>query len=129
MKLLITGRQRDLLYDVVQDRLTGIDRVWWSVQNGEWDDAHRLAREYSNLLRLVVDGLGWGRNHQEAVELRSPPDVLQGALEAIRREVALENPEQMRLRLRAAEAQVDRQHALDACEELLTKLRLSADAQ
>ena len=127
MNLAITARQRDLLYDVVQDRLTGIDQVWRSVEGSEWDHAQRLAREYSNLLRLVADGLGWGRNRHEGVELTCPADVIQAALEAIRREAAFESQEQLELRLQAAEAQIDRQDALDACDELLGKLALAAD--
>lgn len=127
MNLAIAGRQRDLLYDIVQDRLTGIDQVWWSVQGAEWERAQRLGREYSDLLRLVVDGLGWGRNRCEGVELTSPPDVIRRALEAIRREAAFESQEDLELRLRVAEAQIDRRDTLDTCEELLAKPALSTD--
>jgi hypothetical protein len=118
----ISGRQRDLLYDVVVDRLTGIDDVWRSVTEGDWEMAQRLGREYSDLLCLVVDDLGWGTRRQEAVELTSPPKVIRGAIEAIRREAAVEDEEQLRQRFRVAETLIDRHDTLELCDELLAKI-------
>jgi hypothetical protein len=118
----ISGRQRDLLYDVVVDRLTGIDDVWRSVTEGDWEMAQRLGREYSDLLCLVVDDLGWGTHRQEAVELTSPPKVIRGAIKAIRREAAVEDEEQLRQRFRVAETLIDRHDTLELCDELLAKI-------
>src|SRR6478752_5326363 len=112
MSITLSGRQRDLLYDVVADRLTGIDDVWRAADEGEWERAQRLGREFSDLLRLVVDDLGWGRGREEAVDLTSPPDVLQRAIEAVRREAVVEDSEQREQRLAVAETQLERAETL-----------------
>jgi len=122
MSITLSGRQRDLLYDVVADRLTGIDDVWRAADEGEWERAQRLGREFSDLLRLVVDDLGWGRGREEAVDLTSPPDVLQRAIEAVRREAVVEDSEQREQRLAVAETQLERAETLEACDAVLAQL-------
>jgi hypothetical protein len=122
MGIAINGRQRELWYGVVLDRLTGIDEVWLTIAAGEWEKAQRLCREYSDLLRLLVDGLGWEKGRHETVLLTCPPDVLLGAVEAIRRAAAVETEEERERRLDVAEVQVDRRDTLIACDEVLQKL-------
>jgi hypothetical protein len=75
--LTITGAQRDAIYDRVYVRLSGIDDVWIAAEKGEYEMADRLAREYSDELRLLLDDLGWGERPDEgAIELTAPVDVL-----------------------------------------------------
>lgn len=118
----ITGRQRDLLYEFVIDRLTGIDAVWLAVEAKEWEDAQCYGREFADLLLLLVEGLGWGAERSKPVTLAAPPDVLQRTLEAIRSDAVCESEEQRDLRLLVAETQLERQEALETCDELLAKL-------
>lgn len=122
MSISLSERQRNLIYAVVLDRLTNIDEVWRVVETGDWQKAERLGREYADLLRLVVDDLGWGRERRGGVDLGSPPDVLRGALGAIRGAVAIETEEERDMRLRAAEMEIDRRDTLAACEEVLQGL-------
>jgi hypothetical protein len=108
--------------NVALDRLTAVDGIWLAVEAEDWDRAQRLGREYSDLLRLLADGLGWGRGSLGPVELSSPADVVRGAVEAIRREAGVETGEQRDMRLRVAEAQIDRRDTIDACDEILQSL-------
>lgn len=56
----ITAEQRDALYDEILERLGGIDDIRMAASKGMFEMADRLAREYSDELRLVMDDLGWG---------------------------------------------------------------------
>jgi hypothetical protein len=76
MALTITKEQRDALYDQIVDRLNGIGDVWLAVCARDYEAAQRLARDYSDDLRLVVDDLGWADGPAEPIELTTPPDVL-----------------------------------------------------
>jgi hypothetical protein len=80
----ITPEQRDALYDQILDRLSGIGDIEISIQTGTFEDAERLGREYSDVLRLLLDDLGFGESDGEAVELSSPPDVLRRVLPRLR---------------------------------------------
>ncbi|MGN6254527.1 MAG: hypothetical protein ACTHO8_06050 [Solirubrobacterales bacterium] len=122
MSIAITGRQRELFYGIVLSRLTAIDGVWRAVEDHEWEDAQRLGREFSDLLRLVVDDLGWGEGREEAIRFTTPPDVLQRAIQILRREALVEDDEQREKRLEVAETQIERADAVEACDEILAQL-------
>lgn len=122
MSIAITGRQRDLLYATITDRLTGIEDVWHAVEDQRWEDAQRLSEEFGCLLRFLTTDLGWGRGRDEAVELKTPPDVLKAAIEVISREAAAVSGEERDIRLQLAQAEVDRQDILAACREVLAAL-------
>ncbi|MGN6586694.1 MAG: hypothetical protein ACTHKT_04365 [Solirubrobacterales bacterium] len=123
--LTLSGRQRDLLYLVAIQRLTGIDQVWSAIEDQRWEEAQRLGREFADLLQLLVAGLGWGdatAEIAEAVRVEGSPDSLRRALETIRTEASVETEEQRDLRLRVAETEIDRRDTLEACDELLARL-------
>jgi hypothetical protein len=122
MSITITGRQRELLYDVIVSRITAIDRVWLAVEAKEWKEARLLSREFSDLLRLVGDDLGWGEGREEAVQLTVPPDVLQGAIEVIKREALVEDDEQRQNRLEVAQIQIEREDTVEACDGILAEM-------
>jgi hypothetical protein len=84
MSPTITAAQRDALCEQIADRLGGIGDIGLAVSAENYDAARRLALEYSDELRLVSEDLGWGEGTGEAVELRTPPDVLQRALTRLR---------------------------------------------
>ena len=122
MSITITGRQREMLYAVLVDRLPGIDDVWLAVQSKDWDKAQQLGREFSDLLRLLVDDLGWGEGREEPVELTTPPDVLQRAIQVLKRDALVEDHEQRQNRLKVAEVEIEREDTVEACDEILEEL-------
>jgi hypothetical protein len=122
MSISITGRQRDLLYEIAIDRLTGIDDVWDAVEDHRWEDAQRLSEEFGCLLRFLTTDLGWGRGRNEPVELKTPRDALKAAMEVISREAAGGSDEEQNMRLQLAVGGADRQEILAACSEVLAAL-------
>lgn len=119
---MITGRQRELLYDIVFTRLTAIDSVWRAAKEQRWEEAQLLSSEYSDLLRLMVDDLGWGAEQKEAIEFTTPPDVLQRAIEIVKREALVEDHEQRQDRLEVAAVQIQREDTVAACDQILRQL-------
>lgn len=76
MPLCITHRQRDAIYEMVLNHLTGIGDVWIAVQHRDLPTARRLGREFAEELRLLED-LGWTETiDRETVALTVPPDDL-----------------------------------------------------
>ncbi len=122
MSITITGRQRELLYSTIIGRLPGVDSIWWAVQSEEWEKAQQFSREFSDMLRLVVDDLGWGEGREEAVELTTPPEVLQRTIEVLKREALVEDHEQRENRLKVAEVEIERADTVEACDAILEQL-------
>jgi hypothetical protein len=56
--LTITRAQRDAIYELVINHLSGIGDVWISVDRREYASAKRMGREFAEDLRLLED-LGW----------------------------------------------------------------------
>lgn len=84
MTLTVTAAQRDALYDQILDRLSGIGDIEVAIQLENYGAAKRLAREYSDELRLLLDDLGFGEVSSESVALTSPPEVLRRVLPRLR---------------------------------------------
>ncbi len=119
----ITAEQRNLLYDEIVERLSGIDDVRLAVEKEDYEAAQRLGIAFSDALRLVTEDLGWGEKAPaEAIDLNTPPDVLRRALTRIRDAVlgldASEAPQRLELR----ENQVRNELVLDACRQVLAAL-------
>lgn len=76
----ITPAQRDALYDQILDKLSGIGDIEVAIQSENYAAAERLSREYSDDLRLLLDGLGFGEGSGEPIELTVPPEVLRRVL-------------------------------------------------
>jgi hypothetical protein len=76
MSVRISAAERDALYEEIYIRLSAIDEVWMAAEAKDFEQADRLAREFSDDLRLILDDLGWGECKDEPLELTSPPDVL-----------------------------------------------------
>lgn len=83
MSVVITAAERDALYGRIIVRLNGIDSVYTAIQDEDWEAAQRLGLEFSDLLRLVCEDLGWGESEAGERELVTPPDVLGRALETL----------------------------------------------
>ncbi len=123
MALTITATQRDLLYDDILTRLSGIGDIELAVDQDDYVTARRLGMAFSDDLRLMSEDLGWGEKGPAGViELNTPPDVLRRALGRIR-DVALgvdasEEKERAELRENA-----ERNHLIvEACRQVLAEL-------
>lgn len=85
MKVAISAKQRDALYDQILDRLTGIGDIEIAIQTKQFETAERLSREFSDDLQLLVNDLGFGESRNgEPIELTSAPEVLRRALPRLR---------------------------------------------
>lgn len=77
MAVRISAEQRDVLYECILDRLSGIEDIWLAASTQRYETADRLGREYSDELRLLLEDLGWGEGPEaESIELTTPPDIL-----------------------------------------------------
>jgi hypothetical protein len=54
MNVRITAAERDALYEQIAVRLSGIDDVWMAVEAEDYPKAERVAREFSDDLRLIL---------------------------------------------------------------------------
>lgn len=122
MNLRITAAQRDAFYDQILDRLSGIGDIELALAAGNFENAERLGREYSDELRLLVDDLGIGMSSGSCITLTTPPDVLLRVLPRLR-DLAVRLSESMA-------PQRDEMHELEernrvisqACDVLLSRL-------
>jgi hypothetical protein len=88
MPLTITREQRDAIYEVVLNHLTGIGDVWIAVQSRDFDYAQKLGRAFAEDLRLL-DDLGWASEcHTQTVTLTMPSDDLARAAARLQRRAA-----------------------------------------
>jgi hypothetical protein len=86
--LAITRVQRDAIYELVINHLTGIGDVWISVDRHEYATAKRLGRAFAEDLRLLED-LGWADTiDRETVALTMPPDELARTLARLHKDAA-----------------------------------------
>jgi hypothetical protein len=122
MSPTITAAQRDALREQIADRLGGIGDIGLAVSAENYDAARRLALEYSDVLRLVSEDLGWGEGTGEAVELRTPPDVLQRALTRLRDATVTHEASQQQERAEVREIEQRNRLVLEACQQVLADL-------
>jgi hypothetical protein len=118
----ITAAERDALYDQIFARLSGLDEVWTAAQLGEYERADRVAREFSDDLRLLLDDLGWGEGGGEPLDLVTPPEVLRRVCTGLRAraEGQREMEEAERAESRAREERT--QQVLETCRRVLREL-------
>ncbi|MGH2945351.1 MAG: hypothetical protein ACRDPC_03665 [Solirubrobacteraceae bacterium] len=88
MPLTITRAQRDAIYEMVIDHLTGIGDVWICVDRREFASAKRLGCAFAEDLRLLED-LGWAETiDRETVALSVPADELTRTLARLHKDAA-----------------------------------------
>lgn len=86
---MITSEQRNALYEEIYVRLSGIDAVFRAAEQKDFEGAQSLGREFSEVLQMVLDDLGWGEStHVQDVVLTTSPDVLRRVLDRLRRSAA-----------------------------------------
>jgi hypothetical protein len=129
MSQAITPEQRDAIYELVREELTGFEDLMRAVDRGDLETAYRLGRLHSDCLRLIMDGVGWGEHHGRRVSLSIPEEELQGILRRLRDRAAnlyeRERPEMEELQIWERTGLVR-----DTCDELLAnmaKVELTAD--
>jgi hypothetical protein len=122
--LTITAEQRDVLYEEIVIRLSGIDGVWLAVKERDFEAARRLTREFSGLLTLL-DDLGFGERAGEAVELTAPPDILRRAFERLREIAKSQSAKEERERTEAQKAGAQNELVLETCQSAIASLDAS----
>lgn len=66
MTIVITGEDRDALYERIVMRLNGIDDVYRAVEQEDWASAQELGLEFSDLLRSSAPTWDGGRGRTRA---------------------------------------------------------------
>jgi hypothetical protein len=118
----VTAAERDALYDQIFVRLSGIDNLWLAVQREEWEKADRLAREYIDDLRLVLEDLGWGEGSGEALQLRTPPEVLRRVFRRMQDQAEEQQQAEEEEREESRLREEQRLRLLEACRRVLAEL-------
>jgi len=121
----ITARQRQAIYELVRDRLTGIGDICLALDAGDILAAERLGREFEQDLRLLCD-LGWAEaDERRTVMLTMPADKLDEILRRLRSEAAAgiagSREEREAIRQEARVATRDKL-VLATCDELIARL-------
>lgn len=83
VQITLSAEQRDALYDLILDRLSGLGDLWLLIELEEYATADRLGREFSDDLRLILDDLGWGGSGG-SVTLTLPPADLRRIFSTLR---------------------------------------------
>jgi len=122
MSVRITAAERDALYDQIFVRLSGIDNLWLAAQEEDWEAADRLAREYTDELRLVLDDLGWGEGSGGELHMTTPPDVLRRVLTRMQRQAEVEQEAEEEERAEGRRHEEQRQRLMQACRRVLAEL-------
>lgn len=122
MTIRISAAHRDALYGQLLDRLSGIGDIWIAASQEDFDAASRLGREYSDVLRLILDGLGWGDGPGPSVELTAPSQVLERTFGRLRDTATIlqESEECERAALRDREER--NRLVIEVCETVLGRL-------
>jgi hypothetical protein len=125
--LTITAAQRDQLYERTFIRLSGIDSVYIRAREGRYEDADALAREFADMLRFLVDDLGWGERREASVSLASPPEVLESVARALLRRIEVEAAEEAEESAELRTQQEATEGARETCRQLLEFSREQTD--
>ena len=116
-RLVISQKQRDVLYEHIFRHLAGIDAVWLAASSGEFQKADRLSHILCEELSLVMEDLGWGSPGREAVELSTSPHIVRRVLERLRSEARVLDPE-----IDLREAAASNSELITTCDQLLESL-------
>lgn len=118
----ITAAQRDALYRQILDRLRNAGDLSLLVEQDDPGAARRLAREVTDELQLVLDGLGWGETSNVGVELDLPSAQLRRTLGRLR-ERAVEQREASSQELDDTQTPYERALiVIETCDQVLAVL-------
>jgi hypothetical protein len=119
----ITAAERDALYDEIFARLSGIDYVWVAAEQEDYETAGRLAREFSDNLRLVLDDLGWGEGSGKPLDLKTPADVLRRVFTRLQGTAEYQQAQQERERAEQRLDEEQTQRLMEVCRRVLGELK------
>ena len=119
MRVRITAAERDALYEQLYVRLSGIDEVWMAAEAEDYARAERVAREFSDDLRLILDDLGWGEGSGKPLELATPPDVLRRVCTRLRSRAEAQRELEAEERAERQPREERTERALDTCRRVL----------
>jgi hypothetical protein len=122
MTVRITAAERDALYEQIIVRLSGIDDVWMAAEAEDFPRASRVAREFSDDLRLILDDLGWGAGGGKPLELTSPPDVLRRVCTRLRAKAEAQRKTEEEERAESRQREEQTQRVLETCRRVLGEL-------
>jgi hypothetical protein len=81
----ITAAQRNAVYQQILDHMSNAGDLSLLVEQGDLSAARRLAREVSDDLQLVLDGLGWGETTSGGgIDLDLPGEQLRRTFSRLR---------------------------------------------
>jgi hypothetical protein len=126
MALTITKEQRDVIYDHILSRISGIGDIWLAVGAKNYEDAQRLGREYGDDLRLM-DDLGWGEGAYGSIELTTAPDVLRRALSRVHDSATSHTASKEDELLELREMEESNRVAVEVCRAVLADLDAAGD--
>lgn len=116
--IIISRDERDILFTRVALRLNGIDAVRIATENEDWDRAAVLGQEFSDLLALLCTDLGWGPGTRTKFKLRTSPEVLVRAVQAVEREAQADREIYEQDLLNAQEVVREAGTLLDTCRRI-----------
>jgi hypothetical protein len=124
LTVTITHAQRDAVYDQILPRLSGLDDIWLAVSTERFETADRLGREYSDVLRLISDDLGWGECSPgaETFKLTTAPDVRRRVFTRLQKLVAEERADRQLAGIENAEDEERGSLVDEACQVVLAAL-------
>lgn len=124
----ITAEQRDAIYALTCDHLSGIGDLALAFELGDYEAAERLGRSFLHDLQLLAN-LGWAEDDDRRnVALTMPPVMLDEALRRLREEAAqglIGSPEIRQGARHERELSARYRLALETCDELIESLGLS----
>jgi hypothetical protein len=122
MSVRITAAERDALYEQIYVRLSGIDEVWMAAEAEDYARAGRVAREFSDDLRLILDDLGWGEGSGKPLELATPPDILRRVCTRMRSRAEAQRELETEERAERQPREERTERALETCRRVLEDL-------
>ncbi|MDX6626075.1 MAG: hypothetical protein QOE56_1064 [Solirubrobacterales bacterium] len=122
MTITVTPDQRDALLGEILIRLSGIEAVWYAAKEGKYEEAERLGREFSDILLLVLDDLGFGDGTGESIELKTAPVVVRRVLERVRQRAKVQRETEHRGRVEKEDGEAEAALVEEACDSLLAAL-------
>lgn len=122
--ITITAEQRDALYEQLMIRLSGIDDVYISYRQGDFEATERFGREFADNLLLVLDDLKLGDGTGEDVELRTPPDVLRRVMRRVVKAAEAEAETEAEARAEAETYRKQNRLVQETCRSVLARLEV-----
>lgn len=118
----INAAQRDAIYQQILDHLSKAGDLALLVERNDLGAARRLAREVTDELQLVLDGIGWGEASDDNVDLDLPAEQLRRTFSRLR-ERAVEQREASSQELAETQTPYDRALiVIETCDQVLASV-------